>query len=103
MLINVDINGLNVQFQLWDTAGQERFFSICRNTYQSILCDYLVADMIIVVFDATKKTHPHDYYDSKIEENCKEDIKKLYVVNMIDKNPSIKRKEGHYYLSCKTN
>lgn len=67
MLINVDIDGLNVQFQLWDTAGQERFFSICRNTYLSILFGYLVADMIIVVFDATKMTHPYEYYDSKIE------------------------------------
>jgi tRNA U34 5-carboxymethylaminomethyl modifying GTPase MnmE/TrmE len=38
-----------------------------------------------------------------IEENCKESVKKMYVVNKIDANPNVERIPGHHYVSCKAN
>ena len=46
---NTNINNKNIRLQIWDTAGQERFRSINTSYYRG-------ADIILLVFDLTKRS-----------------------------------------------
>jgi 50S ribosomal subunit-associated GTPase HflX len=55
-----------------------------------------------VVFDAASDNY-FSPYEAKIEEYCKKDVKKIYVVNKIDSKTNVKRLPDYQYVSCKTN
>ena len=73
-------DGSLVNVQILDTAGQERFKSINTNYYQR-------ADCCLLVYDVTNKNSFNeckDYFNEKIQENCKENIQVILLGNKTD-------------------
>jgi len=74
-------NGLIVKIIIFDGPGQERYRSMFERYYKK-------ADSIILVYDISYKASFEEcknYFNNKIKELCKENIKVLLIGNKSDK------------------
>ena len=73
-------DGSIAHIQIMDTAGEEKFRAVTANYYRK-------ADCCLLVYDITKKDsfdEIKDYYNEKIKENCKKNIKVVLLGNKTD-------------------
>ena len=73
-------DGSLVKVRIMDTAGQERFKSLNTSYYRS-------ADCCLLVYDITDKRSFDDikkYFNVKIKEKCKKNIKVILLGNKTD-------------------
>ena len=85
-------DGTITNVKMVDTAGQEKYKALTSNYYKDADCCLLVYDI------ANKKSFLEikNYYCSKIEENCKKNIKVVLLGNKndLDQNREVTSQEG---------
>ena len=77
----INVNNMNIKFQVWDTAGQERFRTIISSYYKG-------AHGILLVYDITLKESFESLNDwlNEIKKNTSKNIVKVLIGNKIDLN-----------------
>ena len=77
----INVNNMNIKFQVWDTAGQERFRTIISSYYKG-------AHGILLVYDITLKESFESLSDwlNEIKKNTSKNIVKVLIGNKIDLN-----------------
>ena len=77
----INVNNMNIKFQVWDTAGQERFRTIISSYYKG-------AHGILLVYDITLKESFESLNDwlNEIKKNTNKNIVKVLIGNKIDLN-----------------
>ena len=77
----INVNNMNIKYQVWDTAGQERFRTIISSYYKG-------AHGILLVYDITLKESFESLNDwlNEIKKNTSKNIVKVLIGNKIDLN-----------------
>ena len=77
----INVNNMNIKYQVWDTAGQERFRTIISSYYKG-------AHGILLVYDITLKESFESLNDwlNEIKKNTSKNIVKVLIGNKIHIN-----------------